>query len=176
MTRLSKYRNWIIGFVALFAVAFFLGTTTPALAQDNPARPTRPAPSGANLEIFYARELLIADRQAEALRRAGEATTHVETLIARLESEGFDTTDLETALAAYVSGVAEAQAAHDEAVAILDTHAGFDDEGHVTDFDQALVTVRTAGQYLREAHLKLRAANLDLRQALRAWHEAHKPA
>jgi hypothetical protein len=172
MTHLRKYRSWSIGFLVLLA-ALFLGVTTPALAQDNPARPT---PNGANLELFYAREQLAADRQAEALRRAGEAVTRVEALIARFQGEGFDTADLETALAAYRTGIAAAQSAHDEAAAILNTHAGFDADGHVTDFAQALDTVRTAGQSLREAHLKLRTANLDLRQALRAWRDAHRPA
>lgn len=171
MTRLRKYRSWSIGFLVLMA-ALFLAVTTPTLAQDNPARPT---PNGANLELFYARELLVSDRQAEALGRAGEAITRVEGLIARLQGEGFDTADLETALAAYRSGIAAAQSAHDEAAAVLSTHAGFDADGHVTNLAQALDTVRTAGQSLREAHLKLRTANLDLRQALRAWHEAHRP-
>ncbi len=172
MSHLRKYRGWSIGFLVLMAV-LLLGVTTPALAQGNPARPT---PSGVNLELFYARELLAADRQGEALRRAGEAMTRVEELIARLQGEGFDTADLETALAAYHSGIAAAQSAHDEAASILNTHAGFDANGKVTDFAQALDTVRTAGQSLREAHLKLRTANLDLRQALRAWYEAHQPA
>ena len=172
MSHLRKYRSWSIGFLILIAV-LVLGVTTPALAQDNPARPT---PSGVNLELFYARELLVADRQAEALSRAGGAITRVEDLITRLQSEGFDTADLETALAAYRSGIAAAQSAHDEAAAILSTHAGFDGDGHVTNLAQALDTVRTAGQSLREAHLKLRTANLDLRQALHAWYEAHRPA
>lgn len=145
-------------------------TPTPALAQDNPGRAT---PSGANLEIFYEREQLVADRQGEALQRTGDAVAWVEDLIARLQDEGFDTADLEAALATYQNGVADAQAAHGSAVGILNAHAGFDNAGNVTDFSQALQTVRDAGQYLRETHLKLRGANLDLRQALRAWRDAH---
>ncbi len=176
MNHLRKYRSGSIGFLVLSLVlmaALFLGVTTPALAQDNPARPT---PNGANLELFYARELLVADRQGEALRRTGEAITRVEGLITRLQGEGFDTADLEIALGTYRSGIAAAQSAHDEAAVILSAHAGFAADGHVTNLAQALDTVRTAGQFLRETHLKLRAANLDLRQALRAWHEAHRPA
>ena len=172
------FRNkhkWKVGFfvISLLAVAaMFLGVTTPTLAQDTPTRPT---PDGANLERFYARELLIADRQAEALNRAGEAIIRVESLITRLQGEGFDTAELEVALDAYRRDVADAQAAHDDAVAVLNVHVGFDNDGQVTDIAQALETVRQAGRFLRDAHLKLRSGNLDLRLALREWRATHMP-
>ena len=168
-------RKWKVGFMVvsiLAVVALFLGVTTPALAQDNPTRPT---PDGANLELFYARELLIADRQAEALNRASEAIIRVESLITRLQGEGLDTAELEVALDAYRRDVASAQTAHDEAVVILNAHVGFDNDGQVTDFAQALETVRQAGRFLRDAHLKLRSGNLDLRLALREWRSTHVP-
>lgn len=164
--------------LAVLGLAF--GAAAPAFAQ------TPPPPAGADgaqeaarhqerLERLLQRELDWLEGQTNHLARAGEAVARTQEFIDKAKAEGKDTSGLEAALEAFRAGLAEAQAAHDQAQAGLEARAGFDAAGKVTDPQAARQTVAEAGQALRRAHFTLRQAEIDLRQAVREFRRANRP-
>ena len=102
-----------------------------------------------------------------------EVTTEAQGWIDELK--GKDTSALETALAKFKDGIKAGQAAHDNAKSILDTHAGFDSDGKVTDKEQARQTLRAVRDGLKQTHEILRSATEDLRDAVRTYRQANRP-
>ncbi len=175
------YRTLSAGLaLTLLAGATLAAAPLPAYAAgDTP--PTSPAPnasarSGATVEHLYQREQTALGIQADHLTKAGEIAGKVQDWIDKLAEQGQDVTDLKAALASYNDSLDSAQSAHDQAAGILETHAGLDANGKVTDLQAARETVRTAGQALRECRRTLLQAARNLRQAARAWRQAHRPS
>jgi hypothetical protein len=175
------YRTLSAGLaLTLLAGATLAASPLPAYAAgDTP--PTPPAPdaaarSGATLEHLNQREQTAMGIQADHLAKAGEVAGKVQEWIDKLAEQGQDVTDLEAALASFKDSLGSAQSPHDQAAGILDTHAGFDGNGKVTDLQAARETVRSAGQALRECRRTLLQAARDLRQAVRTWRQAHRPS
>ena len=104
-----------------------------------------------------------------------EVTTEAQGWIDELKGKGKDTSALETALAWFKHGIKAGQAAHDNARSILDTHAGFDSDGEVTDKEQARQTLRAVRDGLKQTHQSLRSATQDLRDAVRTYRQANRP-
>ncbi|MBL8056831.1 MAG: hypothetical protein JNK29_09040 [Anaerolineales bacterium] len=159
----------------LAALSLLLGAAAPAFAQT-PAPPAGDARHAERLERLLERELNWLEGQTNHLAKAGEAVTRTQAFIDKAKAEGKDTSGLEAALAAFQTQLAEAQAAHAQAQALLDAKAGFDADGKVTDPAAARQTVAEAGQALRRAHFTLRQAEIDLRQAVREFRRANRPA
>ncbi len=175
------YRTLSAGLaLAMLAGATMAAAPLPAYAADE-APPTPQAPdaagrSGATLEHLYQREQTAAGIQADHLAKANEIAGKVQDWIDKLAEQGQDVTDLKAALAGFNDSLGSAQSAHDNAAAILATHAGFDGDGKVTDLQAARQTVHSAGEALRECRRTLMQAARDLRQAARAWRQAHRPS
>ena len=170
----SKLLMNIVGGVV--ALGLMLGSVAPAFAQsDSPPATPDPARRAERLERAYAREQEWLSRQAERLAKAGELEAKAQEFIDKAKSEGKDTSGLEAALANASAKVDEAQGKHDEAAAILSTHAGFDDAGKVTDPTAARETVESAGRALRDAHRLLTDAAIEMRRALRDFRQANRP-
>ncbi len=138
----------------------------PAAQDDTPLEQ--------RLENAYARVQLALDTQAMRLDHAADLSGNVQDWIDLMTGQGFDVTDLVAAKAAFDAGVAESQGYHDEAAAILAAHAGFDDEGSVTDPELAVETLRGAGDSLRYARRTLIDAGIDLRRAVTDWRIAQR--
>lgn len=81
--------------------------------------------------------------------RADEFTIKAEERLAELEGEGKDTTRGEEILGKFVEAIDNAHQLYDQASLILDTHAGFDEDGSVIDETLALDTITNAGENLR---------------------------
>lgn len=176
MTPIKFGRKWTLALVSGLAVlGLLLGGVSPAFAQE--ATPPTPdlARQGARLERLLQREINWLAGQANHLAKASEVAARTQEFIDKAQGEGKDTGALEAGLAAFQAEVAEAQAAHDEAQALLDARAGFDADGKVTDAPLARQTVADAGQALREGHFILRQAERDLRQAVREFRRANRP-
>ncbi len=163
------------GLAALgLAAGFALSPASVAYADEG----TPPAPEGKRverLERAFQREQAWLTTQQNNLDRANEFGTKVQARIDELKAEGKDTSALETALATYMNEIAAAQTAHHTAADILSAHAGFDENGHVTDREQARRTVLDAHEALQDARLTLRNAIRDLRRALRDYRQANRP-
>ncbi len=178
MKNVTKPTVWrvatYVGLAAVVAAAtLFLGVASafaaaPEQDGDNPF-PNR------WLERAYQREQMALDHQSDRLEFAALIAGDVEEWIEYLKDQGEDTGELEAALANFNTGLAEAQAHHDDAAAILGEHAGFDEDGKVVDRPQAIDTLRRAGRALRDAHRALSDATIDLHTAIRDWRYDHYP-
>lgn len=154
----------LAGALAFPGAAYAQGTNPPV----PPATEEQQARQSKRLERAYQRALKMLEAQADRLEAAGERAENFAGRIADLKSEGKDTSALEKALANFKDVLKEARATHEQAAAVLKTHAGFDDQGKVTEIEKARETVREAEKLLREAHRDLRPA---LRELMRAFRE-----
>ena len=181
--RIAKLGGMVLAVVTTLAAALgglMLAPAAPAYADTG----TLPVADAGNrvderLARLYEREQHWLDLQADNLDHANEAVIRAQERIdsagsSALESQGKDTAVLEASLTSIKEQIATAQAAHDEAAAILASHAGFDDSGKVTDREQARQTVTDAGDALRDAQLALKQARLDLLKALHDWRKANR--
>jgi len=127
------------------------------------------------LEKLLQRERTALEKQGERLDHTDEIIAKTESLIEKAKSKDIDTSALEAALATYQERLVGVREHHNKAASLLANPAGFDGDGEVTDKKEALKTLRSAGEELRRAHLKITEASMDLRAAVRAFKEAHKP-
>jgi hypothetical protein len=162
----------VFGPVAALAMlaGFVFAPTSTAYADDG----TAAAPGGKALEKAYQRELKWLSIQQEHLNKAGEFTGKVQTFIDEQKAKGKDTSALEAALAAFNQQVAAAQGEHDNAASILSAHAGFDENGQVTNREAARETVKSAHEALANARKTLWQAERELRKALKDWRQTNK--
>jgi TolA-binding protein len=129
----------------------------------------------ARLERLYRTEQNTLQRQVQWVDRTLEIIDRVNQLIEKFLSKGKNVEPLREALATFQTGVHNAKAQHDHAGEILATHAGFDEQGKVTDRAQARTTVETAGTALRGAALTYRAAFTELHLAIFNYIQANRP-
>ncbi len=163
------------GALALGLVAV---NVSPVLAQEGgptstPSELTRPEIRQQRLERLYQRTLNWRDAQTENLARADEAVTKTQAYIDEKKAAGLDTSAVEAALASYQTQISEAHAFHDQAVAVLNTHAGFDDAGTVTDLNTARSTIADAASDLGQARVRIVNATFTLRQAIKDFRAAN---
>ena len=152
----GKQSLWrLVGNLALAALVvsgLLLVSAAPTLAAGEAGPPAQEAGSERakpRLERAYQRLLRAAEAQAQHLERADEAVERMQARIDELAAQGKDVSELQAALDEFQVALAEAHSYHDQAQAILETHAGFDDQGRVTDPEQALETLRQAGQAMQ---------------------------
>jgi hypothetical protein len=170
-----RRRSWMAVLGGLAALSLALGAVAPAFAAEAAPPAPDPARRDERLSRLLERELNWLEAQADHLARAGEAAGKVQDFIDTARAEGKDTAGLEAALVDFQATVAEAQAAHDEAHAILDARAGFDAQGQVVDARQARETLADAGRALRDGHFHLRQAERELRQEMREFRRENRP-
>jgi len=159
---------------ALVAGALLVVPAVPAYADEGtPPGPERSRDRGERLERVFEREQDWLERQADNLGKAEAVADKLGGLIEKAKANGVDTGDLEAALASFEAAIGGAKRSHEQAAAIIAAHAGFNGGGKVTDPDQALETVKSAGAALRQAAGTMKDAGQALREAVRAWREAH---
>ncbi len=166
------YPKTVLKFALFFALALAVlaGLALPTASVSAAAQPQV---GETNLENLLMRAQIALNNQRTRLDHSAEVSVKTQELIDKLNGQGQDTTELVAALAAFDSARAEAEASHAAAAGILASPAGFDADGKVTDRKMALETVRTAGQALRQAHLTITQATLDMRIAVRAYLESY---
>ncbi len=169
-------------FAGLTAGALALGlvvvNVSPAFAQEGgptptPSELTRPEIRQQRIERLYQRTLNWRDVQTENLARADEAVAKTQSYIDAKKADGLDTSAVEAALASYQTQIAEAHSFHDQAVAVLSTHSGFDDAGKMTDITAARVTIADSASDLGQARVRMVNAAFNLRQAIKDFRAAN---
>ncbi len=180
---MRRITSWLLG-VTLAATAV-LGSfaplaTVPVYAAPALEDPPPPA-DGAGLrraavKLAYQRLQNVQSRNQATIDKVLAGADRLEDLIDQARERGRDVTALESALADFRSAMASAQAKHDQGAAILVAHAGFDDQGEVTDLRAAWETVRSAGKEFRDAGATVASALRALHSTIRDWREANREA
>jgi hypothetical protein len=147
----------------------------PAVEEAPPPGEQAGLRAGA-LKLAYQRLQGVEARMQGAINRARTGADRLENLIDQARNHGRDVSALEAALASFRASMNSAQAKHDQGEAILDTHAGFDDDGEVIEIKAAWETVKGAGKEFRDAGKTMATALRTLHGAIRDWREANRGA
>jgi hypothetical protein len=185
MNRISVYKWVSMGVIGLLVAGLFLAAAplmqVQAASSEAPAAGTEtpPVDNGARghpiLEKVYQKLVQIHEKQAGAFEKAATINDKVNTLIAKFQAKGVDTSALSIALSTFNGKVTEAKAAYDQADSILNSHAGFDANGKVTDVEQAKATLKSAGESMKLQHQIMKSAVTDLRSTVRDFIKDHRP-
>lgn len=144
MTKITSLLSKALAVLTLAAVGLSIlpiGTAFAAGLREGPQRGRGHAYIPRLERVFeYQRERY--DHQSQLLERIPKFTNRIQGLIDRATDKGYDASAVQTALDAFTAALPAAQAAHDQAGALISAHAGFDDKGKVTDAATAFQTVR----------------------------------
>lgn len=172
------FKNILLAGMALALIAAALPWTSAFAAPA--AEPSTPPADGekstTRIEALWKREQGALERMGKILDRADTMTAKIQTMIDKAKENGKDVTALQAALDAYKQAIQEAGPMYEQAQSIVNAHAGFDADGKVTDREQALQTLKDLGAQLKDLREQVGAPGKALREAVKAFREAHKPA
>jgi len=167
------FKKTIVAVLAA-ALAFAASPFTAARAADDEPPPAE----GRNgrLERNWARQLRALEHLGRAFDASDEHLGKLQDLIDKAAAEGKDVASLQAALDAFEAALTGARPAFASAQEIANAHSGFDADGKVIDAEQARSTMQEMRVKLQEIKSQLGGTGRALRQAVRAFHEANKPA
>jgi hypothetical protein len=162
--------------VTLFAIGLTAFPLTSARAAGLADEGTPPQADNARLEQIWARELAAYDRAVTMLDKSGKFISKVQTIIDKANEKGWETAKLQTALDAFEDAVRDTRPILNSAGGTVNSHKGFGANGKVTDRAQAIETVKELGQHLKDARAAMGGTGKALREAIKAFRAAHRPA
>lgn len=128
------------------------------------------------LETAFERQQANLVRQAENIQKLNLISAKTQERIDALREKGMDVVDLEAALTAFEGSIPGINVSHQVAVTLVDAHAGFGDNGKVTDIQTAGSTVKSIFDALKSTRQMMFEATRELRQAFRNFREANPPS
>jgi hypothetical protein len=158
----------VLAFVAALGLAAMPLVSVSAAGEFDPLVPRRHIPEE-RLERIWARQLRIHERMG----RADEFVENTQALIDRAQANGKDVSAVQSALAAFESALKEAQPIYDSMIDIVDSHQGFDQDGKVTDPDQARETIDAMREKAQEIKSVMNGKGKALHEAIQAFREAN---
>jgi hypothetical protein len=171
MTKITSFLSKALLIVTLAVMALAglpAGTVFAAGLQDDP-QPGRGRDYIPRLERIFEHQQDRYDHQTQLLERVPTFIDRIQSLIDRATEKGYDPSAVQAALDAFSAAIPAAQAAHDQAGALIAAHAGFDDKGKVTDARTALQTVKDVHDAFRTFVDTLLPQFISLRQAIHAF-------
>ena len=168
----------LIALVAALALAALPFTNVYASGLADPENPLADTTqvSDERLERAWARLQRVYERQGRILERADAMVERIQDLIDRMEENGKDVTALQAALDAFDDALKEAHPIYESAKGIINSHQGFDADGKVTDHEKAIETVKDLGEKLKEVRELVGEPGKALRDAIKAFRDARRPA
>ena len=165
----------VVMILGIGLVALPVGEALASGAADETEPPVPPIDRPLRLERIWARELAMYQRQGKLLDSADEMIERVQSLIDRATEKGLDASAVQEALDAFEDAVQDARPIHQSAHGIVTSHKGFDENGKVTDLEQARETVRELGEHLRDFHAAMDGTGRDLQAAIKEFFRANRP-
>jgi hypothetical protein len=159
--------------LAAFAVSAAPVDGHPLAITRTPLKPLLGDAARAALSNFYKREQNFLNVQSTYLQKAGQLAATTQQVIDAAKAEGKDPAALEAALAQFNADIAQAQSLHDQAANILGAHSGFDNNGDVTNVQDAHQTLLDARLKLRSAHSLIIQAIHTLDRVILDWRASH---
>lgn len=160
--------------VALTLAAVPASTAFAAGAQD-PTTPPGGQVSNERLEQAWERAQARYERVSSFLERSDDRIAHLEDWLAKMKEQGKDTSAVEAALANFEAALERVEPIHESTGAIIAAHAGFDENGKVTDAALAQQTLKDLHAKAQEAKEAMDGAGKALREAIKAFREANPP-
>ncbi len=166
--------NKMILAVMTAALVFAAFPVTSVYAQDE--NPPKPELTNERLEKIWARELKAYERLGKGFSDIDGAIAKFQARIDKAAENGKDVTALQSALDAFASALKSAKPKYESMNGLVNSHQGFDANGKVTDAEKAKSTVKEMGEKLKEVKDAMGGTGKALREALKAFREANKPA
>jgi hypothetical protein len=113
------------------------------------------------------------ERQQGLINKADKGANRLSELIARAKENGKDTSNLEKALAVFNTKLGEIRLTFDQTGRLIKQHAGFDDQGKVTDPEIARKTAEDVRKGNQEVRQMLTQAVKALREAGQEFRKAN---
>ncbi|MBM3151658.1 MAG: hypothetical protein FJZ96_05555 [Chloroflexi bacterium] len=129
----------------------------------------------ARLAKIWQRELAVYERQGKLLDSADTIIERTQALIDKATEKGLDASAVQAALDAFEAAIQDARPIHQSANGIVNSHKGFDENGVVTDPEQALETVQELGEHLRDFRTAMDGTGAALKEAVKAFLKANRP-
>ena len=172
------FKNTLLAAMALTLVAAALPWTSAfaAPAADPSTPPAEGEKSNTRIESLWMREQRAVERMGKVIDRSDKMVEKIQIWIDKAKENGKDVTALQAALTAYKQAVQEAGPMYERAQSIVSEHAGFDADGKVTDREQAIQTLKDLGAQLKDLREQIGMPGKALREAIKAFREANKPA
>ncbi|MEW6084514.1 MAG: hypothetical protein AB1607_07960 [Chloroflexota bacterium] len=159
----------LLALVAALGVASLSFVSVSAAGAKDPTPPPQGELTDERLEKIWAKQLHLYEKMGKTEEFIGK----VQQLIDRAAQNGKDVSAVQAALDAFKDAVDDAKPIYESAQAIIDSHAGFDSNGKVTDSEQAQETVRAMGEKLKEIKDAMGGTGKALRDAIHAFREAN---
>ena len=175
---MSRIEMWLRkSLMVAMVAALGLGILPLASAYAQTPNPPAIQPSTSRLQIAWSREQAIYVRIGNILDRASGLVTRIQSRLDEAKSKGKDVSSVQTALDAFSTALKNVQGIYAEIQAIVQSHAGFDASGNVTDPVQALQTVKDFRAKIVEIRqVGLREAGRALHEAIKALRQSNRPA
>lgn len=168
--KLLLKKTLLLAMVAALGMASLPVFGVSAAGLDDPTPPPHGELTNERLEQVWAHEQKIYEKLGNT-----EAFVHkAQQLIDRAAQNGKDVSAVQAALDAFeAAAMGDAKDIYVSAQAIVESHAGFDANGKVTDPEQAKDTVRALGEKLKAIKDAMGGTGKALREAIQAFREAN---
>ena len=161
----------------LFALVAALGLAAMPFISASAAGEHDPTPPPAErgqigserLERVWARQLRIYERMG----RTDELVERAQKLIDRAKANGKDVSAVQAALDAFKAAAKDAQPIYESVKGIITSHQGFDNNGKVTDPEQAKETVKAMHEKFKEIRDAMNGTGKALHEAIKSFREAN---
>jgi hypothetical protein len=161
--------------LALAGSAFSFTSTSAAGLNDEPS-PTGEQPRNEfRLMRLWVRAQRIYDRQGDRLEKTDALIARVQYMIDKAEEKGWDTSKVQAALDDLASVTPAVQLVHKPGAAIIATHAGFDENGIVTNKEVAAETVRSLNDVIKDTRSAMNGTGEALRDAIHELRDKNRP-
>jgi hypothetical protein len=162
----------------LFALVAVLAVTTmPFVSVSAAGAYQTPPPQGGvsneRLEYTWARQLITYQRIGLGFEYNDTFIQKVQGLIDRATANGKDASEVQAALDAFEAAIHKAQPIYESAGELVTSHQGFDENGKVTDAEQAKGTIQALRQKFEEIKTAMNGTGKALHQAIKAFREAN---
>jgi hypothetical protein len=167
------FKKMILAIMAA-ALVFAAFPVTSAFAQGE--NPPKGEVTNAKLEQVWARQLNNYEKIGKGFEDTDALIAKFQARLDKAASNGKDVTALQAALDAFASALKSGKPIYDNMTGIVNSHQGFDANGKVTDAVQAKATVQEFRAKMEELKSAMNGTGKALRDALKAFRKANRPA
>ena len=161
--------------VMVLALVFAAIPVPSVFAQDEQP-PAKAELTDEKLEQAWSRILQGYERLGKGFEDTDAHIAKFQSLIDKAAANGKDVSEIQSALDAYEAALIASKPAYDALGDIINSHAGFDANGKVTDSEQARATLKAVREEMRGIKDSMGGTFKALREAIKAFREANKPA
>jgi uncharacterized coiled-coil protein SlyX len=128
------------------------------------------------LEKAWAHQLQVYAKLGKAFEDTDAKLARAQALIDKVTARGKDASAIQAALNAFAAALERSRSLYNDLAVLVNAHAGFDANGRLTDSTQAQATVQSMRLKLQALKDSMDGTGRALRDALKAFREANKPA